>query len=102
MTHAEMVEEVVKLHEWVKHWTLRAEAAETALVELATLSSALVCALNTCHVCVGEVCLDTTEPTHCEDCSADCECHQDDGCVPIYVLVDKTKTAIRAALAGKS
>ena len=33
MTHAEMVEEVVKLHEWVKHWSQRAEAAETALAD---------------------------------------------------------------------
>lgn len=33
MTHAEMVEEVVKLHEWVKHWINRAEAAEKALAE---------------------------------------------------------------------
>ena len=102
MTHAEMVEEVVKLHEWVKHWSQRAEAAETALAELATTSSALVSALNTCHVCTGEVCLDTTEPTHCEDCSADCECHEEDECVPIYVLVDKVRAAIRAALKRKS
>lgn len=164
MTHAEMVEEIIKLHEWVQHWSQRAEAAETALAdaqsrllhtqagltiwmersksnareldeaydamcemaktldctedwaaikaalketlgkvwELATASSALVSALNTCHVCAGEVCLDTTESTHCEDCSADCECHGGDACVPIYVLVDNTKTAIRAALAGKS
>ena len=35
MTHAEMVEEVIKLHEWVKHWQQRAEAAENALVEAA-------------------------------------------------------------------
>ena len=35
MTHAEMVEEVVKLHEWVKHWMDRAEAAEKALAEAA-------------------------------------------------------------------
>ena len=28
MTHAEMVEEVIKLHEWVKHWWQRAEDAE--------------------------------------------------------------------------
>ena len=28
MTHAEMVEEVIKLHEWVKHWQQRAEDAE--------------------------------------------------------------------------
>ena len=118
MTHAEMVEEVIKLHEWVKHWQQRAEdaekyaaglevnlaavirraeVAETALAELATASSALVCALDTCHVCAGEVCLDTTEPTHCEDCSADCECHEGDECVPIYVLVDKVSAAIRAA-----
>ena len=33
MTHAEMVEEVIKLHEWVKHWQQRAEAAETALAD---------------------------------------------------------------------
>lgn len=102
MTHAEMVDEIIKLHEWVQHWSQRAQAAETALAELATTSSALVDALNTCHVCAGEVCLDTTDPTHCCDCSADCEWHEGDECVPIYVFVDKTKTAIRAALAGKS
>ena len=34
MTHAEMVEEVVKLHEWVKHWSQRAEAAEKALEKM--------------------------------------------------------------------
>tara|TARA_R110000868_G_scaffold116264_1_gene309752 strand:- start:154 stop:561 length:408 start_codon:yes stop_codon:yes gene_type:complete len=31
MTHAEMVEEVIKLHEWVTHWSQRAEAAEAKL-----------------------------------------------------------------------
>ena len=81
----------------------RAEAAEKALAELATASSALVCALDTCHVCAGEICLDTTDPTHCRDCSADCkchegdECHEADECVPISVLVDKVSAAIRAA-----
>tara|TARA_R110000822_G_scaffold76620_9_gene184231 strand:- start:1799 stop:2086 length:288 start_codon:yes stop_codon:yes gene_type:complete len=33
MTHAEMVDQVVKLHEWVKHWSQRADAAEKALAE---------------------------------------------------------------------
>ena len=33
MTHAEMVEEVIKLHEWVKHWSQRVEAAETELAD---------------------------------------------------------------------
>ena len=33
MTDAEMVEEVVRLHEWVKHWSQRAEDAKTALAE---------------------------------------------------------------------
>lgn len=96
MTHAEMVEEVIKLHEWVKHWSQRAADAERALAELATTSSALADALNTCHVCSGEVCLDTTDPTHCRDCSADCECHEGDECVPLYVLVNNVRAAIRA------
>ena len=88
---------VFQLEKQNEKWRDSAEDAETALAELATTSSALVSALNTCHVCAGEVCLDTTEPTHCEDCSADCECHEEDECVPIYVLVDKVSAAIRAA-----
>ena len=82
----------------------RAEAAEKALAEaaedtadLTSASVALVDALETCHVCAGEVCIDTTEPTHCEDCSADCERHKGDECVPVYVLVNKVRAAIRAA-----
>ena len=48
--------------------------------------SKLLDALETCHVCQGILHLEDHEPTHCEDCSWDCEEHEEPACTPIYQL----------------
>ena len=48
----------------------------TAPVQLDAIS-ALLDALETCHVCGGTLHLEDVEPTHCEDCSSYCEDHEE-------------------------
>jgi hypothetical protein len=36
--------------------------------------------LDTCHICKGLLHLDDVEPTHCEDCSRDCDEHDEPNC----------------------
>ena len=67
----------------------------STVTALEKAASALVAALETCHVCSGEVCLDAMEPTHCEDCSGDCDNHAGTDCVPLYVRVARVKAALK-------
>ena len=57
--------------------------------------AALLVAMETCHVCHGTLSLDDVEPTHCEDCSWDCDEHPEPNCTPLYVLHLKAKRAVR-------
>jgi len=57
--------------------------------------SALLDAMETCHVCQGTLSLDDVEPTHCENCSWDCDEHPEPGCIPLYVLHLNAKLAVR-------
>ena len=72
----------------------------TAPVQLDAIS-ALLDALETCHVCGGTLHLEDVEPTHCEDCSSYCEDHEEPACAPMYLLVRNARaenTALRAEL----
>lgn len=57
---------------------------------------ALIEAMETCHICKDLLVLQE-DAVHCEDCSYDCEGHEEPECVPIYVLHARLK-AILAAL----
>ncbi len=55
---------------------------------------ALLDALETCHICKGVLSLDDGSPTHCENCSWDCDEHDEPECVPLYVLHRNARQAI--------
>jgi len=61
----------------------------------------LLDALETCHVCKGKLHLEDVEPTHCEDCSWDCEDHAEPACEPLYVLVRKARRALKGIEEGQ-
>jgi len=54
---------------------------------------ALVNAMETCHECKGIVLVEDG-PVHCEDCSGDCDCHEEPECTTIYELHRKLKSEI--------
>jgi hypothetical protein len=58
--------------------------------ELAKASKELVDVMETCHICGGNVLVDDG-PVHCEDCSYDCENHDEPECTSIYDLHRKLK-----------
>lgn len=45
----------------------------------------LLDAMETCHVCSGTLFLEET-PVHCENCSYDCEDHEEPACTPLQTL----------------
>ena len=55
----------------------------------------LLDAMETCHMCGGVLSLDDVEPTHCENCSGDCDGHDEPKCVPLYFLHSQAKRALR-------
>ena len=63
--------------------------------------SALLDAMETCHICQGVLGLDDMEPAHCEDCSWDCDEHEEPECIPLYVLHHRAKRAVAAMRAAK-
>jgi hypothetical protein len=63
----------------------RAEVAEQRVRELEAAARALVDAMVTCHECKSTILIDDG-PTHCEDCSYDCECHEEPACTGIDIL----------------
>lgn len=61
---------------------------------------ALVDAMDTCHICKGELAIDDG-PSHCEDCSGDCDDHEEPECPTIYNLhlaLKRTLNSLAAAL----
>ncbi len=54
----------------------------------------LLTALETCHVCGGAMAMDDVEPTHCENCSGDCDEHWGEACAPLFVMHHDAITAI--------
>lgn len=59
-----------------------------------TVTATLIAAMETCHDCGAEILVDSG-PTHCEDCSYDCDAHEEPDCVPLYDLHLNAKLAIK-------
>lgn len=74
----------------------------TTLDEELQAITALLDALETCHICKGTLSLDDTEATHCENCSWDCDEHDEPECVPLYVLHQNARQAVAALTAELS
>jgi hypothetical protein len=55
---------------------------------------ALFEAVETCHICKGTLSLDYLEPVHCENCSRDCEEHEEPACEPIQVKFQRALAAL--------
>ena len=58
--------------------------------------------METCHICKGTLSLEG-DPVHCEDCTWDCDQHDEPECTPIYVLHADARRAVkllRSALSG--
>jgi hypothetical protein len=62
---------------------------------LATAAKTYVDALDTCHICQGQVIIEAG-PTHCENCSYHCEGHVGDDCSRLDTLHENLKQAIEA------
>ncbi len=71
----------------------QATIALNAHAELLGAAKSLVEGMETCHICKGLVLLNESA-TNCEDCSSDCDDHEEPDCVPIYVLHGKLSAAI--------
>lgn len=65
----------------------------TSTEEIIAKAKALLEAMETCHICKGLILLEEA-PVHCEDCSWDCDEHDEPNCTPIYVLHEELKKAI--------
>lgn len=54
----------------------------------------LLNAIETCHICGGILSLDDQEPAHCENCSWDCDYHDEPECEPMHSLHHKASRAL--------
>lgn len=63
--------------------------------EALTHITALLDALETCHICCGTLALDDVGPTHCENCSSDCDEHEAPACAPLSQLHSEARRAVR-------
>ena len=59
----------------------------------------LLDAMEICHICKGTVAVEES-PVHCEDCSYDCDSHEEPDCTSIYDLHRYAKAALIAARAA--
>jgi hypothetical protein len=66
--------------------------APQGVIEAAT---ELLDVMETCHICKGALILEE-HPVHCEDCSGDCENHDEPECTPIYVLHARLRKTLAA------
>ena len=57
--------------------------------------AALLDAMETCHICHGQISLADEPPTHCEDCSWDCDEHDEPDCESVFWLHHKAKMAVK-------
>lgn len=53
---------------------------------------------ETCHICQGQLALDDIEPVHCENCSGDCDAHDEPNCTPIFHLHGQARIEYRTLL----
>lgn len=65
------------------------------IVALETAAKLLLDTMETCHICKGSIILDENA-THCENCSYDCDDHEEPRCVPIYVLHQNLRKLLAA------
>lgn len=65
---------------------------------LVEAASALCDALEICHICKGQVIVDVPT-THCEDCSGDCDYHDEPNCPTIESLCAQLRFALKQSLA---
>jgi hypothetical protein len=75
----------------------RIAAQSAELEQLRAEAQALVDAMETCHQCKGTVLVEE-QPTHCEDCTYDCDSHEGAECPTIYGL----HLALKMALAARA
>jgi hypothetical protein len=75
----------------------RLSAAEQENAKLREAAKALVDGMETCHECKGTVLVEDY-PVHCEDCSSDCDCHDEPECPTIYGL----HLAVKLVLKGQA
>jgi hypothetical protein len=68
---------------------------EVKVWELIAAAKELADTMETCHICKGALVLEES-PVHCEDCSADCENHEEPKCIPTYILHGKLRKALKA------
>lgn len=55
----------------------------------------LLSAMETCHICGGILSLDEGA-THCEDCSWDCDEHDEPECKPMWFYHDVASLAVKS------
>jgi hypothetical protein len=60
---------------------------------LKTAASALIEGMETCHLCKCTVLIDG-DPTHCENCSCDCEDHDAPDCIGLHTLHTRLKKVL--------
>lgn len=73
------------------HLLKRMEAAD----RLGNESNELLSAMETCHICKGSIIIQDF-PTHCEDCSGDCDDHDEPPCIPVDVAFNQVRRALAA------
>lgn len=71
--------------QWIYAFEAERDSLRKQKDELLEASSALVNTMETCHICKATVLMESG-PIHCEDCSYDCENHEDPGCPELYDL----------------
>ena len=82
--------EIIRLTEQAS--TLRAE--NERLMGIMMAAKALADAMETCHICEGELLVDEG-PAHCENCSCDCEDHEPPNCRSLYHLHNDLKRSLK-------
>lgn len=73
------------------------EALAEMLAALLVPCELLLAAMETCHICSGTV-LVGPDAINCEDCSPDCDGHDEPACVSLLQLHSDAKRAIPALL----
>lgn len=83
------------MENYINNQDERLELLERENGKLREAASTLLDAMETCHICKGLIQIDDG-PTHCEDCSWDCQEHEGDECPTVWTLHQR----LRAALAS--
>lgn len=68
--------------------------AKIRLTPIIAAAEALLDAMEMCHICEGSLIIDDV-PSHCEDCSWDCDDHEEPNCTPIRDLHRALRKAIQ-------